>query len=192
MQSNGALGATFHIARAFQGCSLIAIIGMTANFIAQIVSANATPPNILIGTIAVTCVAVIYCVITSILMIDNILPFLACAILDLLVLIALIVVAVIIGKPLSYLKCGSLHLPSDEDGDSSALAFTTHLKSYLNKAGEKIDYINWIGASKAVCLEGKAIWGLCIALCILFFFSAVCAVCLWKRKKSQMGEKLDG
>ena len=55
MSSNGALGATFHIARAFQGCSLIAIIGMTANFIAQIVSANSTPPSILIGTIAVVC-----------------------------------------------------------------------------------------------------------------------------------------
>ena len=115
----------------------------------------------------------LYCVITSILMIDNILPFLACAILDLLVLIALIVVAVIIGKPLSYLKCGSLHLPSGQDGDSSALAFTTHLKSYLNKAGEKIDYINWIGASKAVCLQGKAIWGLCIALWYVSFLTLI-------------------
>lgn len=106
----------------------------------------------------------IYCIITSILFIDNILPFLACAILDLLLLIALIIVAVMIGKPLSYLKCSSLRLPSTADSDSSALAFTTHLKSYLNQVGGKVSYIAWIGASKAVCLEGKAIWGLCIAL----------------------------
>jgi hypothetical protein len=49
----GALGATFQIARLFQFCSLIAIIGMTAKFIASIVSNDATPPNILIGTISV-------------------------------------------------------------------------------------------------------------------------------------------
>lgn len=79
-------------------------------------------------------------------------------------MVALIVVAVIIGKPLSYLKCGSLRLPSSDDSDSSAFAFTTHLSNYLNKAGGKISYIAWIGASKSVCLEGKAIWGLCIAL----------------------------
>lgn len=49
----GALGATFQLARLFQCCSLIAITGMTAKFIASIVNNNATPPNILIGTISV-------------------------------------------------------------------------------------------------------------------------------------------
>lgn len=49
----GALGATFQLARIFQVCSLIAIIGMTAKFISSIVSNNATPPNILIATISV-------------------------------------------------------------------------------------------------------------------------------------------
>jgi hypothetical protein len=53
MPHYGALGATFQLARLFQAVSLIAIIGMTAKFIASIVSNNATPPNILIGTISV-------------------------------------------------------------------------------------------------------------------------------------------
>lgn len=53
LSDNGALGATFQIARLFQGCSLIAIIGMTANFISEIVSSNGSPPSILIGTITV-------------------------------------------------------------------------------------------------------------------------------------------
>lgn len=53
MPRYGALGATFQLARLFQFVSLIAIIGMTAKFIASIVSSNATPPNILIGTISV-------------------------------------------------------------------------------------------------------------------------------------------
>lgn len=49
----GALGATFQVARLFQCCSLIAIIGMIAKFIAVIVGQNDTPPNILIGAISV-------------------------------------------------------------------------------------------------------------------------------------------
>lgn len=49
----GALGATFQIARLFQGCSLVAIIGMTANFIAEIVNSSLTPPDVLVGTISV-------------------------------------------------------------------------------------------------------------------------------------------
>jgi hypothetical protein len=49
----GALGATFKVTRALQAVSMIAIIGMTANFISEMVSSNATPPNVLIGTLSV-------------------------------------------------------------------------------------------------------------------------------------------
>jgi hypothetical protein len=49
----GALGATFQLARIFQTCSLIAIIGMTAKFISSIVNNDDTAPNIIIGTISV-------------------------------------------------------------------------------------------------------------------------------------------
>lgn len=49
----GALGATFKVTRALQAVSMIAIIGMTANFIAEMVSSNVAPPNVLIGTLSV-------------------------------------------------------------------------------------------------------------------------------------------
>jgi predicted transcriptional regulator len=49
----GALGATFQVVRAFQIMSMIAIIGMTANFISNIVSNNLTAPSELIGTLSV-------------------------------------------------------------------------------------------------------------------------------------------
>ncbi|EAW10964.1 uncharacterized protein ACLA_066000 [Aspergillus clavatus NRRL 1] len=191
MARYGALGATFQIARIVQACSLIAIIGLTANFISEIVSRKATPPSAFIGTIAVTCIAVIYCIITSILFLDNILPFLASAALDTLFLVAVIVVAVVLGRPLSYLQC-------DVIGDltsagSSAYAFATSLNNYLDHLDGTVDYRNWIAASRGVCLEAKSIWGLSIALCILFFFSAVCSVCLWRQKKAAgAGEKLEG
>ncbi|KAE8326381.1 hypothetical protein BDV39DRAFT_206023 [Aspergillus sergii] len=190
MPKYGALGATFMIARIIQACCLIAIIGLTANFIAEIVNSDLTPPSIFIGTITVTCIAVIYCIITWILFFDNILPFLASAIADFLLLIAVIVVAVIIGKPLSYLQCDKI--AEVADNISSAYAFATKLSSYLSHLDGKLQYGTLIGASKGVCLEAKSIWGLSIALCIMFFFSMVCCICLWKQKKASGTEKLDG
>ncbi|KAB8238743.1 uncharacterized protein BDW43DRAFT_296185 [Aspergillus alliaceus] len=190
MPKYGALGATFMVARIIQAFCLIAIIGLTANFIAEIVNSDLTPPNVFIGTITVTCIAVIYCTITMILFLDDILPFLASAIADFLLLIAVIVVAVIIGKPLSYLQCNKIAAVTDNI--SSAFAFATKLSSYLSHLDGKLQYGTLIGASKGVCLEAKSIWGLSIALCIIFFFSSICCICLWKQKKASGTEKLDG
>lgn len=55
MPKYGALGATFMIARIIQACCLTAIIGLTANFIAEIVNSDLAPPGIFIGTITVVC-----------------------------------------------------------------------------------------------------------------------------------------
>ena len=97
-----------------------------------------------------------------ILFLDDILPFFPCAILELLVLVGMIVVAVVMGKPLSYLNCSSLS--SLDDKEATAYAFSSHLDSYLDSISGKVDYKAWIGASNAICLETKAIWGLSIAL----------------------------
>lgn len=93
---------------------------------------------------------------------DNILSFLINAGTDVLLLIAVIVVAVTVGKPLSYLNCNVIGKMSGEN--SSAMAFATSLANNLDKEGGKISYDHWIGASKANCLEMKAIWGLSISL----------------------------
>jgi hypothetical protein len=47
----------------------------------------------------------------------------------------------------------------------------------------KVNYFEWAGANTTICYEMKAIWGLSIALCILFAFSGIVSVCLWKRTK---------
>ncbi|KAG2413954.1 hypothetical protein HFD88_003145 [Aspergillus terreus] len=192
MPKHGALGATFQIARLTQACCLITIIGLTANFIAEIVDNNAKPPGVFIGTITVTCIAVIYCIITAILFQDDILPCLPAAAADFLVLVAVIVVAVVIGKPLSYLKCDEIHDAATGAGDS-AYTFATHLDSYLAHLGGEVKYDSLIAATKGVCLEAKSIWGLSIALCIMFFFTVVCCVCLWRQKKAAAagGDKAD-
>jgi len=185
----GALGATFKITRVLQAISLVTIIGMSANFIAEMVSGNSAPPKVLVGTLSVTCIAVLYCAITFILFLDGILPFLISTGADGLLLIAVIVVAVTVGKPLSYLNCQAIGKVSGSG--SSALALTTALANSLDKDGGKIDYSHWIGASKSTCLEMKSIWGLSIALCILFAFSAICSVCLWRRSKQLAPKDLE-
>jgi hypothetical protein len=93
---------------------------------------------------------------------DDILPFLIIAILDTALLIALLVVTVLVGKPLSYLKCTSLAQLNDVD--ATVYAFASRLSSYIANMSGRIDYVSWIGASRAICLETKAIWGLSIAL----------------------------
>ncbi|KAL8924183.1 MAG: hypothetical protein Q9172_002805 [Xanthocarpia lactea] len=178
---NGALGTTFKVARILQSLSLIAIIGMAAYFISQMVSQNNAPSDVLVGTLSVTCIAVLYCAITYILYIDNTLPFLITTGLDGMLLIALIVVAVVVGKPLSYLNCNVI---GSSSVSQSTYQLGLELKKSFSKEGSKVQYSNWIGASKITCYEMKAIWGLSIALCVLFAFSAICSVCLWRRSKT--------
>lgn len=50
---HGALGMTFTVMRGMQAVSLISIIGMTANFIADMVANNTVPPSVLVGTLSV-------------------------------------------------------------------------------------------------------------------------------------------
>ena len=83
------------------------------------------------------------------------------AIMDFLILIALIVVAVTVGEPLTYLNCRAIGTP---DSASNAFQFTSELGSSLNENGSTIDYGSWIGTTMTICYEMKAIWGLSIAL----------------------------
>lgn len=193
---HGALGATFSVVRAMEACCLIAIIGMTANFIAEMVASNQAPPHVLIGTLSVvhyplypsdttnnrqTCIAVLYVTITYILYMDNFLPFLISCALDSALLIAIIVVAVTVGKPLSYLDC-------------AALPNTGTTSSFFASVGinmSKVNYWVWAGASKTTCYEMKAIWGLSIALCVLFAVGSIVSVCLWKMLKTPAAKQIE-
>ena len=162
MAASGALGATFKITRLMQAASMIAIIGMTSNFISEMISAKMEPPTVLVGTLSVVCIAVLYCAITVILFLDSILPYLINAIVDTLFLIAVVVVAVVVGKPLAYADCKAIGQASGSA--ASAYDLTNALSGSLNQNGGQIDYSSWIGISKSTCLEMKSIWGLSIAL----------------------------
>ena len=77
-------------------------------------------------------------------------------------LIALVVVAAVIGKPLSYLNCRVI---GDASVAQSAYQLGATLKSNIKNQGDgHIAYSNWIMANRTTCYEMKAIWGLGIAL----------------------------
>jgi hypothetical protein len=190
---------TFTVVRAMEAISLVAIIGMTANFIQEMVASNQVPHTVLIGTLSVvspshfptlprrtntyhqTCISVLYTLITYILYFDSQLPFLIALSGDCVLLIAVMVTAITVGKPLSYLNCAAL------SNTSSNSHFTGSFISSMGENMQKSNYYKWVGASKATCFEMKAIWGLSIALCVLFSVSAIVSGCMWKR---QRGEKI--
>ena len=76
-------------------------------------------------------------------------------------LVALTVVAIVVGKPLSYLNCQVIGSASVAE---SAQQLSTELKSSWNQPTGKVTYSNWIGANKSTCYEMKVIWGLSIAM----------------------------
>lgn len=102
-----------------------------------------------------------------------------CTIVDGLFLVALIIGAVVIGRPLSYLHCTGV--PSivtlGRRGDSSpdataALILVTRLNQSLTHVDADVGYGEtiWDGVSgsKNTCLEAKAVWGCGIGLwCVL-------------------------
>ena len=119
--------------------------------------------------------AVLYCAITFILLLDGILPFLINTAMDSLLLIAVIVVAVTVGKPLSYLDCKVIGQVSG--ASSSAYAFTAALGDSLDQDEGKTDYSHWIGCTKSTCLQMKSIWGLSIALWYVHLFPPEMQIC---------------
>lgn len=83
---------------------------------------------------------------------------------DSMLLIAFIVVAVTLGKPLSFLNCYAIgKVPKSVDAES-AYAFTVSVTQNLNVMGSKLGVNAWAGATKANCFQSKAVWGMSIAL----------------------------
>ncbi|KAK3898848.1 hypothetical protein C8A05DRAFT_46937 [Staphylotrichum tortipilum] len=177
----GALGVTFTIMRACQLASLIAIIGLCANFISEIATAEHNPPSELIGTLTVAVTAVIYIVITYILYYDNMLPLLLTGCLDGLLLIASIVVASLVGKPLSMLNCAALSSSSALTGTSFYSSASPQIRSSI--LTKTLSYLTFVTLDQTTCYEIKAVWGLAIALCVLFAFSAL--VCNAQQQQPQ-------
>lgn len=122
--------------------------------------------------------ACLYIAITYILYYDGLLPLLISGGLDFLLLIATIVVAVTVGKPISKLNCENL---SETTTVYVVARSGVTSRNVLNKT---VDYFTYVASDQPHCYEVKAIWGLSIALCVMFAFSCLVCVGLWHRVKN--------
>lgn len=119
--------------------------------------------------------------ISYILYYDGLLPLLIAGGIDLTLLVAAIVVAVTIGKPLSLLKCELLPQPI---APTQTFSMSISVRDYASAAARYNNYLAEITTDQPHCYEIKAVWGLSISLCVLFAFSAVVCIGLWRRIKS--------
>ncbi|TKA56566.1 hypothetical protein B0A49_11992 [Cryomyces minteri] len=178
------LSATFLIVRILELISMVAIVGMTANFVAEIVSTGTEPPKEIVGTLSMTSIAALYTLLS--------IPFfwahaniglLVMTTADGLLLLAFVIVAVVVGKPLSFLNCLAIDNASAAVTAASASTFTQSVTQNLGKSGAALTLGNWAGTTRGNCLETKAIWGFGIALCVLFTTSTVLLPTLWYKSK---------
>ncbi|RYP33454.1 hypothetical protein DL767_004732 [Monosporascus sp. MG133] len=205
----GALGVTFTAMRLMQFASLIAVIGLVANSIDEITGSQLAVPKVLIATITVASIAVLYVMASYILYYDSLLPLLIAVASDFAMLIAFIVVAATSGKNLNLLECSALAPPPDRSGQSQTVTFTSvsvppassdngnyygnngngnsGLYSYAHRRAAvlkpTVDYLSFVAQDQPHCYEIKAVWGLSIALCVLFGFSSIVCAGLWRRIK---------
>lgn len=103
------------------------------------------------------------------------------AALDSLLLIAFIVVAVSLGRPLSFLNCAIIADADTTPG--SGYAFIMSIANNLGLNGSALSLTSWVGATKGNCYQAKALWGMSIALCVLFTTSAALLPTLWYKNK---------
>lgn len=111
---------------------------------------------------------------------------------DLCLLVATIVVAATIGMPLSLLTCKALpeSVPSAISSGITMVS-TAQGVTYRSVLGKAVNYFAFVATDRAHCYEIKAIWGLSIALCVLFAFSGIVCVGLWRRVKTMAGAPKD-
>ncbi|KAK7756883.1 hypothetical protein SLS62_000899 [Diatrype stigma] len=206
----GALGVTFTALRLMQFVSLVTVVGLVANFIDEITSAQLGVPDVMVGTIAVASIAVLYVMVSYILYYDSLLPLLIAVGSDFAMLIAFIVVAATSGKSLNLLECSALPVPANKssaeevtftvsvppsgtttsssssgDNTSSYTSYSYRFARAVAAAHKKptVDYLSFVAKDQPHCYEIKAMWGLAIALCVLFAFSSIVCAGLWRRVK---------
>lgn len=102
---------------------------------------------------------------------------------DFLLLLAFIIVSVILGRPLSFLNCLAIANKNSAANAQSAAAFTQALGQNLGESGARLGLGSWAGSTRVNCYETKAIWGLCIALSVLYFCSGCVLPTLWLRAR---------
>ncbi|SMR41423.1 unnamed protein product [Zymoseptoria tritici ST99CH_1E4] len=180
------LARTFVLIRTLSVLVLLAIVGITANFVSQIVASNISPPREIVATLTITSLATLYTLLTLPLFLSPASrSLLTMTVLDALLLLAFIALSVLLGRPLSFLSCYSIS--SSRSSMASAAAFAQALA-----ADKPLDFGVWAEGSRATCWEVKIIWGLGIAESVLFAGSVVLLPVLWGKQRRGAGKGKGG
>ncbi|OIW23913.1 hypothetical protein CONLIGDRAFT_114947 [Coniochaeta ligniaria NRRL 30616] len=189
-KDHGYYGYAYLGARIAQAIALVPIVGLVGNFLSLIAKSKHSPPSELIATIVFvrfpfpnlvhhpqtnkpkSAISILWVLLSMTAYHDTHIPYLATLALDTLFLIPFIVFAVIIGQPLSLTTCSDLPATASH----VALPIST-------LPGQPVSYVVFSGAGQTTCYELMAVWGLMIALCVLFAMSAVSAGFLFLGKR---------
>ncbi|KAL5119405.1 hypothetical protein ACEQ8H_002674 [Pleosporales sp. CAS-2024a] len=178
------LSKMFLAVRVLQAICMIIVIGITSNFVQMIVTTGVNPPQEFVGTLSVTCIATLYIMVSvGYYWSYANLGLLVMTSIDSLLLIAFIVCAVTLGKPVSFLNCYVIGQSSKDVDAAYAYAFVTATAQNLNESGAGLGLSHWAGITRSNCFQAKAVWGMAIALCILFTVSCTLLPTLWYKNK---------
>jgi hypothetical protein len=167
--------------RVLQALCMVIAIGITSNFVQMIVTTGVEPPKEFVGTLSVvssntrscelttnhhqTCIATLYIMVSVGYYWSHAnLGLLVMTGVDSLLLIAFIVCAVTLGKPMSFLNCYVIGKSSSEVDAQYAYAFVSATAQNLNSSGAGWDLRHWAGVTRTNCFQAKAVWGMAIAL----------------------------
>lgn len=189
MASSAPLARTFLISRGLSVVAMVSIVGMTAHFVSQLVSSNIDPPREIVGTLTVTSLAALYTLLSLPLFYSSAsTTLLILTALDVLLLLAFTIISVLLGRPISHLNCRAIRSASAASSAESAWAFAMALAS--GKEGSAVmGLTGWAGSGRAECFQTKAVWGLGVALCILFATSAVVLPVMWYKGRKGVAAK---
>jgi hypothetical protein len=175
-------------ARVLQAICMVLVIGICSNFVQMIVTTGVEPPKEFVGTLSVTCIATLYIMVSvGYYWSEANLGLLVMAGVDSLLLIAFIVCAVTLGKPMSFLNCYVIGKTSAEIDAMYANAFVTATVQNLNKSASSLGH--WAGVTRSNCFQAKTVWGMTIALCILFTVSCALLPTLWYKNNMKKPAK---
>jgi hypothetical protein len=152
------LSATFLGVRVMQVISMIVILGLTSNFVNEMVMANFAPSREIVGTLSIASIATLYTIVSIAFYwsLANMGLFVMAGV-DGLIMLAWVVISVVIGKPVSYLNCY-------HPGQSANGHILVDLLQNVNQDGAMLSLSSWSGLNKSNCFETKTIWGFSIIL----------------------------
>ncbi|EPE09542.1 hypothetical protein F503_07318 [Ophiostoma piceae UAMH 11346] len=169
IRDHGYYGYAFVGARPCQIIALSAVIGMTGHFISDNIHTHIAVPSQIVGTLVISCIALLWALISFTAYDDTHFPYHATSAVDLLLVIPFIVVAAVLGGPLGAVTCSALPGATyANESDNDLLAIQV---SGSSGSTETASYMLFVGDNQTTCYAIMAAWGLTIALSILYAFS---------------------